>query len=347
MNAFNSSNYCKDAGKAVINYRSYSEGIIRYRYPSQNWQEINGDSYEIINNTGSEQQIPRYRVFLTAKVIGRYPPDLKKPAIFNDGDIVSLRSSNPFYGIIKNSVVFNIDGRKRVNFKSINRTASTGSAQYENTTCYIQDSVSTIQSNESAYKKGFLYDYNSTNTYAGITDVTISHVSEEVNDAFPPLVCSPKNSNCIFKVFNCEGKVTEIVRPECPEVEQIEPELGEEKSITVSPIPKNHYIEVNNFAYSISSGTSKSASKISIPPHCLNIYKVDGTFFNPVAKSNNDEHPLKLIAQVCSAKCSPPPQVNVICLPPDKCPPGTCEVQCGNHVCCYNSDGISVFSFPK
>jgi hypothetical protein len=29
------------------------------------------------------------------------------------------------------------------------------------------------------------------------------------------------------------------------------------------------------------------------------------------------------------------------------CPPNTCEVDCGSYVCCYGSDGISVFNYNK
>lgn len=39
------------------------------------------------------------------------------------------------------------------------------------------------------------------------------------------------------------------------------------------------------------------------------------------------------------------PQVEVIDQP--VCPPDTCEVDCGTYVCCYGSDGISIFSFDK
>jgi hypothetical protein len=31
----------------------------------------------------------------------------------------------------------------------------------------------------------------------------------------------------------------------------------------------------------------------------------------------------------------------------DVCPPNTCDVLCGNTICCYDSEGISVFSFPS
>lgn len=32
---------------------------------------------------------------------------------------------------------------------------------------------------------------------------------------------------------------------------------------------------------------------------------------------------------------------------PKECPPGTCEVDCGNHICCYDSYGIPVDGFTK
>lgn len=31
----------------------------------------------------------------------------------------------------------------------------------------------------------------------------------------------------------------------------------------------------------------------------------------------------------------------------DQCPPNTCSVDCGTYVCCYGSDGISVFNYNK
>lgn len=31
----------------------------------------------------------------------------------------------------------------------------------------------------------------------------------------------------------------------------------------------------------------------------------------------------------------------------DQCPPDTCEVECGDTICCYNNQGISTFNYPK
>ncbi|WP_146132208.1 hypothetical protein [Pleurocapsa sp. CCALA 161] len=40
------------------------------------------------------------------------------------------------------------------------------------------------------------------------------------------------------------------------------------------------------------------------------------------------------------------PTVSYQCIT-QQCPPDTCEVDCGTHVCCYNSQGISVFNYNK
>jgi hypothetical protein len=42
-----------------------------------------------------------------------------------------------------------------------------------------------------------------------------------------------------------------------------------------------------------------------------------------------------------------PPSVSHQCITPNQCPPNTCEVDCGTYVCCYGSDGISVFNYNK
>ena len=42
----------------------------------------------------------------------------------------------------------------------------------------------------------------------------------------------------------------------------------------------------------------------------------------------------------------PAPEVTITCI--NKfCPPNTCAVDCGDHICCYGSDGISQFSYLK
>lgn len=47
----------------------------------------------------------------------------------------------------------------------------------------------------------------------------------------------------------------------------------------------------------------------------------------------------------------PPPLVKLECCPEtgcrEECPPGTCEVECGNYICCYDKNGKSIKRFLK
>lgn len=43
-----------------------------------------------------------------------------------------------------------------------------------------------------------------------------------------------------------------------------------------------------------------------------------------------------------------PPWYEIVCDPSqEECPENTCAVDCGSHICCYGSDGISVFAYAK
>jgi hypothetical protein len=53
-----------------------------------------------------------------------------------------------------------------------------------------------------------------------------------------------------------------------------------------------------------------------------------------------------LPVQIESPPGCPPPIVKLKCCPetgcPEECPPGTCAVPCGDHICCYDKHGKSV-----
>lgn len=320
-----SNTYCKDAGKAVINYRPYSKGVVRYRYPNQNWQEVTGESYSL---TEIKKQCP------DIQYLYRYGK-----AIIYNGNF----------------------GEWREFTKGVS-----GTAPFDNIRFYINsslfgttDSVNPNLNHWGFGKKGNPPDGNRNRLYTiRITDsngkdIRLYHGFSQGHKIFgfepkyPEQAAVLCPSDWKIEVFHC-GELTHQETSEAyPEVEVIAPELMDTKSITVDSIPKNHHVEISNASYSISGNSPPSISKKSIPSHCLNIYKVNGSFFNPSANSNNSENPLQLIAQVCSAKCTPPPEVEVVCLPPEKCPPGTCTVECNGVICCYDKNGISVKSFPK
>jgi hypothetical protein len=54
-----------------------------------------------------------------------------------------------------------------------------------------------------------------------------------------------------------------------------------------------------------------------------------------------------VINTVCLTKNSNYIKRTNFCSPLNQCPPNTCDVLCGNTICCYGADGISVFNYPN
>jgi hypothetical protein len=53
------------------------------------------------------------------------------------------------------------------------------------------------------------------------------------------------------------------------------------------------------------------------------------------------------ITSVCLDKSSYSARIDFCSAVSQECPPNTCSVDCGTYVCCYGSDGISVFNYNK
>jgi hypothetical protein len=132
--------------------------------------------------------------------------------------------------------------------------------------------------------------------------------------------CNPvkHKSKCDFKIFAQNGTLIRTeTRATCPEVQVIPASLATDtKSLKIKKIADLERIEVNN---------------IGIPSECLNFYT---TWVSTEFK-----------AQICSDPGCLPPQYEVICCATcESCPAGTCAIECGNQICCYGADGISVQS---
>lgn len=85
------------------------------------------------------------------------------------------------------------------------------------------------------------------------------------------------------------------------------------------------------------------AVKVSIPqnaPHQKNLYLID-------LDSDGREINRTLLFTISNNFNEDAPYHNLICgLSISQCPENTCEVTCGDTICCYNSEGIAVESFP-
>jgi hypothetical protein len=127
-------------------------------------------------------------------------------------------------------------------------------------------------------------------------------------------ICNP----CTFKVFDCANTILyENTRDVCPIAEVIPSVYSNEKN-----------------TFNLKNTDSNQPLKV-IESEANNI------------KSTLIQLGDTLIKKVDSPKCSTLfPKVCWDC-EEDKCPPDTCSVDCGAHICCYNSQGIAVKTILK
>lgn len=167
--------------------------------------------------------------------------------------------------------------------------------------------------------------------------------------------------DCFFSITKNGDIVHQVTRDRCPEVEKIPCRLSDEyKNIEIEKLPYLERIEVVDYAYDVRLGLLIDSdnyglllAKKKIPNDCLNIYKnnIVSTIPNDFLQiANTSENNYNQITQICSAPGCPPPEYQVMCgcNSCELCPPDTCAVNCGGHICCYDTTtGKSVKQIPE
>ena len=308
--------HCVPSSCARVIYREYEPPFIRYRYSGEDWQEIIGDSYSIIDELGKCSKL--YDVFGTYENGNAYHG--------NQGDIRNFRAN--LYGPI--------DGLTENTFLQV---------QHQDTRfTTVRDTVNNAQV---WVAQNFI---TSTSISAQYALVGTAQITDAVRVDGQPDDCG----DCIFKVFLNGVEVKNESRNECPEVEQFNCNLSEEyKEIKIDKLPLLDRIEVINENYDFTIDPNNNLNyDIDVnnaPSECLNIYKnptiapidiqIETFEINLVSQYT-------FIAQICSYPGCPAPQFEVICgdckTDCEQCPENTCPVECGEHICCYGTDGVAV-----
>jgi hypothetical protein len=159
----------------------------------------------------------------------------------------------------------------------------------------------------------------------------------------------------LLKIFKNGQKVYQQTRTTSPNVEIIPCSLSSiSKAIKIKKLPFLQRIDVVPYGYNyvIPDPNGQSiTTTYDIPPECLTIWNVP--FNLPSAYGNISDGGLSIplsfiyIGQICSAPGCPPPAYEVICDCCQVCPDGTCPIECGDEICCYNDYGVSVQTIPK
>ena len=303
--------HCIPNGCGRVLWREYLPPVVRWRYPGEDWQEIEGDRYEIENQPA--QCCGSWDITVAYNVPGcnggiEYTGAGTVRIPYGTYQGIEYRTDNPFTRTVIQVVYYDCYQDK---LKTLPVWSSTGKSS-EIPNC--GDSLAIHD------KPG--------STYRIVDAVRVDGGIEECN-------------TCWFSVYKGQEIVHTEVREDCPEVEQVSCRLSDViNEIKIEKIPYLQRIEVLDFAY---QNFGANVFRREIPDECLNIYRNLTTVLPPLpggipVPANNLQEHYELILQICSAPGCPPPEYNVICdCDCEKCPTNTCPVECGNHVCCYDT----------
>ena len=303
--------HCIPEGCGKVFYRPYLAPVVRWRYPGEDWREIEADDYSI-------DQLP-------AQCCGSWD--------------ITVSYSVPGCNGIR---TYSGTTTKRIPYGTFRRLEYVLDNPFADTVIQIIY----FDCNQNIEKKLFVWsssgkssvipncgDPLATHDLPGSTYEVVNAVQIGGSDAGCTF--------CSFTVYKNQQIVHNETRQECPEVEVLPCRLSDTfKEIEVEKLIYYQGIEVVNFA-------RDTIFTVPIPPNCLNIYKTD---LQPSIIPLPDIYPdYTFVAQICSDVGCPPPEYEVICGCDscEFCPPGTCPVLCQGVICCHEkTTGKAIKSIP-
>lgn len=326
--------HCIPESCSRVVYREYLPPVLRYRYPDEDWQNIDGDSYSIDSQVGKCPT--KYHVFGT--YISKRNNDCNQQIYWRTASAVDGANVSDYQPVVTPGYYFAIIGNDGTQYGIRELRADLWQNRY------LRDERAI-----SIFEVGAASACQNTNSSVGHSP----SVSAILRQDRQPDDCG----DCEFKVYKQGQLILEEIRDVCPEVEQLPCRLADvSKEIKIEKLPYLERIEVVPYAYSSYRDLGVPAPIVQadeIPAECLNIYNNNVLTFlaynrdNPESALRDDATPFNsFVAQICSSAGCPPPEYSVICDCQVECPDGTCGVRCGSNICCYGSDGVAVKSIP-
>ena len=306
----------------TVAWREYLPPTVRWRYSGEDWNEIQGDDYQL--DQGKWQCSTTYRFFCNFTSYNNF--NSPRPESNGVGGLLGAIPQNPIIYIVSKATYGGyVVGDLYVKIFDADNPDGNGHGTFKLnvSTRYL---VREIDLNSSRIDWGFQR-----------TDNQLDNCGD-----------------CTFKVYLDGEIVHEETREECPEVEVLPCRLSDEiKQIQIQKLPFLERIEIVNETREIIYTPFPLIVDNNTPSECLEIYKTlitAPTGINEFVPLPGAVNPYQHITQICSASGCPPPQYTVIdnCNGDDckSCPDGTCPIECDDVICCYDEQGIAVKSIP-
>lgn len=338
--------HCLESSCVTVKYQLYEEPFIKYQYPGEEVQKINGHglSYSLEKETGQCYGIYQaHGTFLNQ---------------INNKHLNTLTCGQSFNWYTDAGAISNWIPGKIINVEFL--PATNGGLQYVK--FYSERENETITTKTLLLRVDFIDPYS---------DATSSSFAAFQDSCTEKIVSNPRGSNyqlthfvrldaeeddcgtCTFKIFQNGEIIFNRTSDICPDVEQQDCHLSDKVyEIQIEKTPYLSVIEIIDYA--------KDAEKVSgvpyplptvnpIPESCWNIYRNEIFDFFPEGDLTAENQPVfgDFIAQICSVPDCPRPEYEVICDCSESCPDGTCAEVCGSSICCYDAaTGEAVAEIP-
>jgi hypothetical protein len=315
----------------------YGAGKIRWQYPGEPWQEIEGNDYSL--NQALGQCNTQYTVKGKSASNGlsycgaswqTNPKPINNWTLYTNGRVKGLKR------------VTNVGGSTQPHQK-YNKT-STGACG------------SAIPGATTRHWFAYLDWEGQTNINQGgliyFDESWLGNFDNQPIDAEVVKILSIKRSdnqpdNCgdwTFTVLSNGQEIYKSVRPQKPTVEKIgcSKQIPIKVQIRTSPLG---LVEVSKNFQNFSATTQYTS-----PNECIVVTNIIP--YLPLGSTTGSLDKLtEHVGQYCSSKGCPEPETIFLadttcsrfC---ESCPDDTCPIECGDHICCYNNYGISIKEIP-
>lgn len=319
---------------------------LRYKYPNEQWQSIKPQNCGILDYTTEEvldycpsieYRLVYEQIFANSTgIIGRSVATRNFPA--------GLSQQGPFGGLTLRFLFGGVP---------ITTTDTDGLLWHWG---FNRLGVPPNQNNRTRSYVAGIIDNTGTNrgilTYTG-NGIKLLGIEPQDPNNIPP-ECT---SSCTFTVTEDDVIVHQETRDVCPEVILADcfDDFEDTQTVSTNLDPGDILFIIRGKSSQLNSYTNLLLSQMAF---------IFGTFFSSdyliplfAQGQNNPEEcililrldnfqDLFIVDQICSDCGCLPPEYEVAC-GSQQCPDGTCAVECGDHICCYNKEGIAVEIIPK
>lgn len=301
---------------------------VRYRYPGEDWVEVDGDDYTLEDNVKGQCSGSYYQIFTNDAQQYDYDgsplPGNNHFIVIRFGPVERvLNPSNPF--------TFEKIPAENLPYQAV------WDAHYQKAVVKYID----LNGNEKQGEyigNGVGFDGSQPNNVSLTRLRRVGYTSQYI------VVEDDDCGTCDLTITKDGNIVHTESRKECPEVEI----LGDDNCEEDEPVR----IEIQTTPLGFIDVTKTAASQdgqpeAAIPDECVNIYKVDAIHQLLAPSGALPDIIYTFIGQYCSTPgCEPPTVVRDGDQCGESCPDDTCAVSCSDHICCHDGNGVAVQEIP-